>query len=158
MRTSLIAGALCLALGALPGCKLLVDVIALPFESVAGSFTAIGGSLAGISVSSGSAASESGKDSEQKQSYARDLRQYVTLFMSREGTQQEFERGVTRIAEMHGIAHWEAEPVTPYAIGQGLAEAGVQAQNMDLLNARLTSNTTTADLVRKGWRDVADAR
>ena len=34
------------------------------------------------------------------------------------------------IAETHGITHWEGESATPFAIGQGLAEAGITAEQM----------------------------
>ncbi len=158
MRRSLFVGALCLVATLPSGCMLLVDALAVPSESASGSFTAIGGSLAGISLSLGSPPSGGGSTSDEKQSYSRDLRQYVGLFMASKGTRRDFERGVSRIAEAHGIAHWEAEPATAYAIGQGLAQAGVSAQQMSELGESLTSNEATAQQVLDGWRNVAEAR
>ena len=150
-RFSLLSVAL-VGIATLPGCKVFVDVLLLPSESVAGSLTAIGGSITGISVSSGSTPASDSSSSKEKQEYVRDLRQYAAIFVRTGGTQREFERGLSQIAETHGITHWEGESATPFAIGQGLAEAGIREDQMAELGASFAHDPRTADWMMTGWR------
>ena len=85
----------------------------------------------------------------------RDLREYVDLFLKRgEGTTQDFERGVSRIAESHGINHWEGEPATPYAIGQGLRQADFSESQMRTFCDEYGADETAARLALEGWREA----
>lgn len=132
------------------GCSLISESITSPSESVTGTGRAIGGSLEGMSRS----VSGSFGASARHPGYARDLRAYVAAFAeSGNDSARDFQRGVSRIAESHGIAHWEAEPVTPYAIGQGLREAGVPEHE---LRAWLDPESAATRLALEGWRDAAN--
>lgn len=131
------------------GCQLLVASLEVPIDSAAGLLRAVGGSLEGILNSSGI-----GTDSARLEEYRRDLRQYAALYMENggDGTPQDFQRGVTRIAESHGVAHWEGEPATPYAIGQGFRDARVSEAAMREFCAALGPDTVAAKLALEGWR------
>ena len=131
------------------GCQLLVASLEIPIDSAAGALRSIGGSFEGILNSSGI-----GTDSARLQEYQRDLRQYAALYMQRgsDGTPHDFQRGISRIAESHGIAHWEGQPTTPYAIGQGFRDAQVSETAMREFCAALGSDTPAARLALEGWR------
>lgn len=149
-RASIVAALLAL----LPsvGCQVISASIKSPFDSITGTGRAIGGIFEGISVSSGSGGGKS-----EKSSYVRDLRQYAAVFMQTEGgTTQDFERGVSRIAESHGITHWEADPATPYSIGQGLRLANLSEPEMLEFCERFGSDPEAARLALEGWRDAGN--
>ena len=132
------------------GCQLLVAAVTVPLDSAAGTARAVGGSLEGILNSSGL-----GSDAALMEEYRRDLRQYAALYMQSGGSgiSGDFQRGITRIAESHGIVHWEAEPATPYAIGQGLREAQVSEAGIREFCEALGSDSVAARLALEGWRD-----
>ena len=130
-----------LLLGA--GCQVLVASLEVPVDSAAGTLNSVGGSLEGILNSSGV-----GTDRAGMQAYQRDLRQYAALYMQSggDGTPHGFQRGITRIAESHGIAHWEGQPATPYAIGQGFRDAQMSETAMREFCAALGSDTVRAQV------------
>ncbi len=132
------------------GCQLISASITSPSDSISGTGHAIAGSFKAISFSSGSG----GDEAAPKESYQRDLRQYSAAFVHSGGTQADFLRGVSRIAENHGIAHWEAEPATPFAIGQGMREANVSEAEMQAFCAEVGSETPAAKLALEGWRSA----
>ena len=133
------------------GCKVISAIVTSPSDSITGTGRAIGGSFEAISRSSGSGPSSAPK----KSGYVRDLREYVDLFMKRgDGTTRDFERGVSRIAESHGITHWEAEPSTPYAIGQGLRQADWSEAQMRAFCAEYGSDAAAAKLALEGWQEA----
>ncbi len=140
--------ALALALAAslpLAGCKAISASITSPSDSISGSFEAIGGSLKAISTSSSGAGDGNALD----ESYRRDLRAYAAAFVETGGTQGEFLRGISRIAEGHGVTDWESRPDTLRAIGQGLRDASVsEAQLQQTLQG---VDLATAARVREGW-------
>ena len=139
-------------ISALPvyGCQVISASFTSPSDSISGTGHAIAGSFKGISFSSGS----KGEEETTKESYQRDLRQYSAVFVRSGGTQADFLRGVSRIAENHGIAHWEAEPATPFAIGQGMREANVSEAEMQAFCAEVGSETPAAKLVFEGWQSA----
>jgi hypothetical protein len=146
----LVLGSMIALAGVTPlGCQVLVASLTVPLDSAAGTARAVGGSLEGILNSSGL-----GTNTALMEEYKRDLRQYAALYMQSggDGTVQDFQRGVSRIAESHGIAHWEAEPATPYAIGQGMREANVSEAAMREFCEVLGSDTLAARLALEGWR------
>jgi hypothetical protein len=133
------------------GCKVISAIVTSPSDSITGTGRAIGGSFEAISTSSGSGP----EPTPSKSGYVRDLREYVDLFLKRgEGTTQDFERGVSRIAEGHGITHWEAEPATPYAIGQGLRQASYSEAQMRAFVAEYGADAAAAKLALDGWREA----
>ncbi len=134
------------------GCKVISAIVTSPSDSITGTARAIGGSFEAISVSSFGTGSP---DGAKKSSYVRDLREYVGVFMKGgAGTTRDFQRGVSRIAESHGITNWEAEPATPYAIGQGLREASFSESQMRAFCAEVGADTAAAQLALQGWREA----
>ena len=133
------------------GCKVISAIVTSPSDSLTGTGYAIGGAFEAISVSSGSGGSVEPK----KTGYVRDLRQYVGVFVrDGAGTTEDFQRGVSRIAESHGITNWEAEAATPYAIGQGLREASYSEAQMRAFCGEVGADTAAAKLALEGWRDA----
>jgi hypothetical protein len=131
------------ALLSLFGCSIVTS----PSESLTGTGHAIAGSFEAMSRS----VSGSFEASTHLAPYARDLRSYVAAF-ARGGSDDPaaFERGVSRVAESHGVVHWEGEPVTFYAIGQGLRDANASEAEV----AALFPDTPGGKLALDGWRDA----
>ncbi len=131
-------------------CQVISGSLTSPSDSISGTGHSIVGVLSSISRSSGSG----GGDAAEQESYRQDLRQYAASFVRGGGTRADFLRGVTRIAGNHGIADWEAEPATPYAIGQGMREANVSEAEMNAFCTEIGSETAAAKLVLEGWRSA----
>jgi len=143
----LLAGAL-IAATAAPGCKILSASLELPSDISAGSSRSIVGSLDAMSKSSGASA---GHDTPNKASYERDLREFTAAFTRTAGTRDDFLRGISRIAEDHGISHWEADPATPLAIGEGLHDAGwTEPQMAEFVDQ--AGGAPAAELALEGYR------
>jgi hypothetical protein len=139
----------CLAVVPLAGCQVLWASITSPSDWIAGSSESISGSLRSISRSSGSDTSKS------TAAYRRDVRAWAGAFAEDGGTQDEFLRGIGRIAETHGLTHWEADPATLVAIGEGLRDAGWSAEQMDRLRGELADvQAERVDLVFEGYRSA----
>ena len=147
-RRALLVAALIATLPAF-GCKVISAIIEIPSDSSAGSSRSIAGSFDAISTSSGSGGE---KETPNKTSYQRDLRQYAAVFVKSPGTREEFLRGVARIAEDHGISHWEAESVTPRAIGEGLRDANLSEAEMDAFVDAVGRDKPSAQLALEGYR------
>lgn len=133
----------------LAGCKVISAIIEIPSDISAGSSRSIAGSFDAISTSSGSG----GQDTTPNQtSYQRDLRQYTAVF-AREagGSRDEFVRGISRIAEDHGITHWESEALTPRAIGEGLHDAKLSQAEMDGFIDSIGRSRPEAQLALDGY-------
>lgn len=108
------------------GCKSLWASFTSPSDSVSGSFNAISGSskalFDGISQScSGS------KPSKSELAYGDDMRVMVRAYVETSEPGDGFLRAIGQIAELHGIDDWEAEVTTFHALGVGLSQAGLDA-------------------------------
>lgn len=135
----------------LVGCSVLSESVTSPSESVTGTGRAIGGSLNALSTS----VSDSLSIDARHSGYVRDLRAWVAGFVrAGTGSARDFQRGVSRVAESHGITHWEAEPATPYAIGQGLREADVAESELRALLASVGADSPAARLALEGWQEA----
>lgn len=133
------------------GCKVISAIVTSPSDSITGTGHSIGGSFEAISTSSGSGPSDDAK----KSSYVRDVREYVRMFMDEgQGTTQEFQRGLSRIAESHGVMHWQANAATPYAIGQGLREARFDEAQMRAFCDEVGADTPAAKTAFEGWQEA----
>ncbi|MGH2897121.1 MAG: putative lipoprotein [Solirubrobacteraceae bacterium] len=130
------------------GCQVITASVTSPSDSISGTGRAIAGVFTAISESSGSGHGGSAKNDL----YERDLREYTVMFMRSGGTQADFARGVSRVAENHGIAHWEAESGTPFAIGQGMREANVSEAQMRAFCDEVGAGTPAARLALEGWQ------
>jgi hypothetical protein len=136
----------CLALVSLPGCQVLWASITSPSDWIAGSSESISGSVRSISRSSGSPAAKS------TLAYRRDVRAWAAEFAQAGGSQDEFLRGIGRIAESHGLTHWEADPATLLAIGAGLRDAGWSGEQMERLRGELADvQARSVELVFEGY-------
>jgi hypothetical protein len=131
------------------GCKVISAIIEIPSDLSAGSSRSIAGSFDAMSTSSGSGGDET---TPNKTSYRRDLRQYAAVFVRGDGTREDFLRGVARIAEDHGVTHWEADPVTPRAIGEGLRDANLSDAEMDAFVASIGRDKPAAQIALEGYR------
>lgn len=139
----------CLAVVPLAGCQVLWASITSPSDWIAGSSESIAGSVRSISRSSGSPAAKS------TLAYRRDVRAWAGAFAQDGGTQDEFLRGIGRIAETHGLTHWQADPATLVAIGEGLRDAGWSAEQMERLRGELADvQAGSVDLVFEGYRST----
>jgi hypothetical protein len=147
LRTALLAA---LVLVSLTGCVISRSIEGSS-DSIAASSRAIVGSFDAISGSSGSS-SPTNEATPNRTSYRRDLRQYAAAFVRSDGTTDEFVRGVTRIAEDHGITHWESEPFTPRAIGEGLRDAHLSEAEMDAFIDGIGRDRPEAQLALDGYR------
>jgi hypothetical protein len=131
------------------GCKIIGSIIELPSDLLAGSSRSIAGSFDALSTSSQSGG---GTPTPNQTSYARDLRQYAASFVHSDGSRDEFLRGVSRIAEDHGISHWEAEPLTPRAIGAGMRDANLSEAEMNAFVDEVGRDRPEAQLALDGYR------
>jgi hypothetical protein len=140
--------AFCLMLAPLTGCQLIEASFVSISDSVAGSAAAISGSIESISRSSGSPPAATASAA-----YQRDVRAWTREFEGAPGSQEDFLRGIGRVAERHGLTDWEAEPGTLVAIGQGLKDAGWSEERMRDLRERLAAVPPPAvEAVFDGYR------
>jgi hypothetical protein len=133
----------------LAGCKIIASIIELPSDIVAGSSRSIAGAFDALSTSSQSGGTT---PTPNQTSYARDLRQYAASFVRSDGSRDEFLRGISQIAEDHGITHWEAEPLTPRAIGEGLRDAKLSEDEMNAFVDQVGRDRPEAQLALDGYR------
>jgi len=131
------------------GCQVLWASITSPSDSISGSSRAIGGSLEGLSTSSGSGSIGGGANL----AYQEDVRVFTRSFVTAGEREDRFLRDLGRVAEQHGLVHWEAEPATLFAVGTGLHEAGVPESDLDVFLGRagLGAERDRA-VVREGFR------
>lgn len=132
---------------ALTGCQVLWASITSPSDWVSGTGTSISGSFRGLSTSSGSGGGESSNTA-----YRRDVRAFAAEFAQAGGSSDDFLRGIGRVAESHGVSHWEGRPDTLLAIGEGLSDAGVSRGDVEALGAGANgADPRVAALVLEGY-------
>jgi len=134
------------------GCTILSALVEVPSDLAVTSSQSIGGSFDAISTSSGSSG-HGGHDTSNDQAYQRDLRAFTAAFATTPGgSREDFLRGVTRIAEDHGISDWESDAATPRAIGAGLRDAKLSAKQMDALVDGIGRDRPEARLALDGYQ------
>ena len=89
------------------------------------SLQSISTSLRSVSNSVQSSSESSFGDDGGVAAYGRDVRNFTAAFVDSDASRDEFLRNLGRIAEAHGITHWERERATYVAVGAGLRQAGV---------------------------------
>ena len=136
------------------GCKIISAIIELPSDISAGSSRSIAGAFDAISTSSGSGGGSPNNPPPNRQSYARDLREFTAAFAKSSGSREDFLRGVSRIGEDHGISHWEADPLTPRSIGEGLRDAGWSEGQMAEFLDQVGRDKPAAQLALEGYRQA----
>jgi hypothetical protein len=145
-RRTLLLGVIAAAF-AISGCT----VINAASDGASNMLSATGNAVAGVLHAIADSSASGNGSSARNDSYERDLREYTVMFMRNGGTQADFMRGVSRIAENHGIAHWESEVGTPFAIGQGMREANVSEAEMRAFCNEVGVDTPAAKLALEGW-------
>ncbi len=73
--------------------------------------------------------------------YRNDVRVATRDLIETNAPAADLQREIGRIADLHGISHWEAEPGTFTAIGAGACEAGAATGDVDALLVRLGRDT-----------------
>ncbi len=110
------------------GCVLSISVSKLATtasQSVSKSLRSASGSL-------------TGDDSARlEREYRDDVRVATRAWVETGDGSAAFLRELGRIAELHGISHWEAEPGSLIAIGAGACEAGASDAELDRIVADL---------------------
>ncbi len=95
----------------------------------------------------------SGDDARLEQEYRDDLRVATRTLVDAGASDDQVLRELGRIAELHGISHWEGEPGSLIALGAGACEAGMSEPRLDSLLARLGQNGARArSLAHEGCR------
>ncbi len=118
--------ALVLAVAFLPGCALSI--------SISKAARTAAGSVSDSLQSSSDRLRGSGDDSARlEREYRDDVRVAVRDLVEEGATRNGLLRELSRIAELHGISHWEAKPGTLIAIGGGVCEAGAAEADLDAL-------------------------
>ena len=128
------------------GCQVISASITSPSDWVSGTGESISGSFRSLSRSSGSGGGDAAKTA-----YRRDVRAFAVQFARTGGSSDDFLRGVGRVAEDHGVADWESDAATPFAIGAGLADAGVSEAELAALTGRSDGDREVVALVREGY-------
>jgi hypothetical protein len=97
----------------------------------------------------------SSDDSRLEQEYRDDLRVAARTLVDAGASDDQLLRELGRIAELHGISHWEGEPGSLIALGAGACEAGLSEPRLDSLLARLGQNgARERSLAREGCRSA----
>jgi hypothetical protein len=97
----------------------------------------------------------SSDDSRLEQEYRDDLRVAARTLVDAGASDDQLLRELGRIAELHGISHWEGEPGSLIALGAGACEAGMSEPRLDSLLARLGQNgARERSLAREGCRSA----
>jgi len=128
------------ALAAASACSSISDSVTSPSRWLADSSEAIADSSGAVADSSNASSRSSGSgDSEERSesSYRDDVRVAARAFAESGGDAEAFLRQLGRIAEDHGISHWEGQPGTFIALGAGLREAGVPESELGNVLGRL---------------------
>ena len=147
LRTFLRFGVLS-AVVPLLACQVIGASITSPSDWVSGTGTSISGSFRGLGASSGSDGGGSSSDT----AYRRDVRAFAAQFSQAGGSSDEFLRGIALVAEEHGVSHWQSNPATLLAIGEGLRDAGVSPAELDALGARADgADPQVVALVHEGY-------
>ena len=95
-------------------------------------------SMASIwSLSTSFKSSFGGNRANLDQEYARDLAAVSATFLDTPAQEAALVRDVSRVAEVHGISHWESVDATWLGIGTGLRQAGMSEPQAVALVARV---------------------
>ena len=95
-------------------------------------------SMASIwSLSTSFKSSFGGNRANLDQEYARDLAAVSATFVDTPTQEAALVRDVTRVAEVHGISHWESVDATWLGIGVGLRHAGLSEPQAVALVSRV---------------------
>ena len=107
------------------------------------------------SISRSSTSSSGPEVSEEtRKAYVNDVSTYTEAVAESAVTADDFMRGLSKIAQKHGISDWESYEYTFKAIGQGLKEAGIpkdQVKDLPYLNVLISSNSQRLDWIKDAY-------
>ena len=90
-----------------------------------------------------------------EQEYRDDVRVAARTLVDEGASDEQLLRELGRVAELHGVSHWEGEPGSLIALGAGACEAGMSELRLDSLLARLGQNgARERSLAREGCRSA----
>lgn len=126
----------------LPACASISASLDSVSDSVSTAFESVSGSFGSASGSSG------GEEADAKASalYRSDLCAYTVASLGE--ADSDLVRGIGRIAQSHGITHWEANANTIPAIRAAIASGGVDASGVERLRREL-------EFLGPDWVDAA---
>lgn len=126
-----------LGLGAAAGCVSSESVsksVSTSIESMSRSVQAMSGSISKSSDAAEGAPAES-------RAYRRDIRVVTAANLAAGASDDEMLRDLARVADEHGVVHWEGRSDTYRAIGAGLRDAGAGPAEMQRFADELTAGT-----------------
>lgn len=112
------------------GCQPFIASIKSPSDSISGTANAIGGVFGGISQSS-SGSNPSGVGGSAALQLEDDLRVAAREYVGGDADPRSFSAEIGRLSAEYGVADWEAESHVLTALGRGLLEAGLAAEDAD---------------------------
>ena len=72
--------------------------------------------------------------------YRDDISESTYAYVRTGGGLPAFQRELGRVAERHGVTDWEGDPATWFAMGEGLARAGVSAAALEAFKSELADD------------------
>lgn len=85
--------------------------------------------------------------------YLRDVKMYAATYLREPNADADFARGLSLVAESHGVVHWEASAETFVAVGDGLRLGGASPEQMERMVTRLgQTDAERARLLLDGYR------
>ncbi len=121
------------------------------YDSSRSSSESSGSSSASSASSSGSSAS-SGSSGARRDSYINDVAGYTEAYAKSGGQYDGFTRGVSDIAQKHGVTDWENDPDTYTGIGAGLKRASTPPAQFEVWKQNVTGgDATKAAAMQKGY-------
>ncbi len=111
------------------------------------------GAIESVSDSSKSSSELLSGDSRLEREFRDDMRNATRDLVAGGASDAEIQRELGRVAQSHGISHWEAEPGSLIAIGAGACQAGSSARELDALIGRLGHGSARErELAQEGCR------
>jgi len=110
-------------------------------------------SLKGSSGSVSSIVSSPSNSSKTGEEYQQDIEDYTQTYVKSTTTDYaSFQKGLTDIADSHGVVDWESDSTTFIAIGKGLKRANVEGVSYETYKKNLTgSDETKMQEIQEGY-------
>ncbi len=98
----------------------------------------------GSSDSASSIVSSPFNSSKTGEKYQQEIQDYTQAYVkSSDADYASFQKGLTDIADSHGVVDWEEDTTTYIAIGKGLKKAGVEGIAYETYKKNLTGSDST---------------
>lgn len=89
-------------------------------------------------------ASSSGSFSGKEKKYQQEVSDYTRAYVrSSTADYAGFRRGLSEVAQKHGITNWEVQPVTYIAIGRGLKKSGLKGIEYETFKKNISAGELT---------------